>query len=447
MFKETDPLWAAAEATLIQFFNAALHHVAASRSKGLPADVYKASTMLSFPEPAAFCLGYGKNTIHGSGSARGMGEAMLGAANSAIEAGIRNIDDFGQLMIFGGGMGCDRISDMTCNILMSSFITYTQAVATRHGIPVTDFSVAHATYDYVRHRWTTDRVALPTNPCWTGTPVLLTPKRFLDELPGLDDAAFWDWVVSSQGEQLRNDLGILVADNVDRHEIIRRARRRVTLRDKFGRMYAANLRDHPPTAYDTEADSNLKVVPFQLAQQYVDGITWHPPEQDPDFCAFVFSLAEEFSRLVEDSGLWRSFWDGSRKRDETAAQMLFRGAVTMLCKRLNIDVSPETNAGVGPVDFKFSQGWSKRSVVEIKFASNSKFWDNLAEQPPAYMEAEDCRCGVFLVVQHSDRDCEATFTDHARQEVQRVADQRGLDYRVVFMDVRPKLSASKRKVD
>jgi hypothetical protein len=59
------------------------------------------------------------------------------------------------------------------------------------------------------------------------------------------------------------------------------------------------------------------------------------------------------------------------------------------------------------------------------------------------MLAEDLSCGVFLVVQHDDADCMEEFTQRAQERIASVASRKGLDYRVVFVDVRPRESASK----
>ena len=82
--------------------------------------------------------------------------------------------------------------------------------------------------------------------------------------------------------------------------------------------------------------------------------------------------------------------------------MLFR-SILHTCKIYDVDLTPEANAGPGPVDFKFSAGWSRRALVELKFSKSSSVWDNLEKQTPAYLEADDIECGYFLVIQHSHK--------------------------------------------
>ena len=440
MFSEHQPPWSTVEQRLVDFFNEALLRVAASRS-GARLERETAAAMLSFPEPAALCLGYGNKTIFGLGSGAGLGQAMLQAANDAITAGITNITEFGDLLLFGEGMGCDRVSDVVGNVIKPDFIAYTQAVATRHGIPMTPYLLPHVGYDHQGHRWRREYVNLPANPCWEKTPVILVPRRFLDDLPGLDDDAFWEWVYGSHNEQLRHDLNLAIGSKLKRREIIALAKRRSTLRVRYGQLYVAASRQQPPKPYDLERDPKGLVLPKRVA---VSLTQVEPPSSPEGFADYIFSLANDVKRLVE-GGLWRYFWDGNRPRGEANAQGLFRAAVTLACRDRDIDVSPGTNAGAGPVDFKFSQGWSRRSIVELKLASSSSFWNNVEEQPPAYMDAEGISCGVIVVFQLEDKHCTEAFTAQAQDAVDRAAKERKLDYRIVFVDTRQKPSASKRK--
>ena len=144
MFDVARKPWNTAHDRMIEFFNCALQHAAASNGISSSVDGIRAAQMLSFPETAQFCLGYSRQTIFGRGSARGLGQDMLQAADRAISAGIVNINEFGELMLFGDGFGADRVSDMTCNIVMDMFIAYTQKVAKKHQVPMQSFTLQHA---------------------------------------------------------------------------------------------------------------------------------------------------------------------------------------------------------------------------------------------------------------------------------------------------------------
>jgi hypothetical protein len=448
MFYASGAPWNGIHDRLIDFFNCAMEHVAASDGNRLSVEWERAAAMFSFPEPPQFCLGYGAKTIFGSGSGRSLGTGMLEAALRAIRAGIHSIDDFGELMLFGEHFGHDRISDMVCNIAKDDFATYTQGIAERYDLELTEVRIPHLGYDFQHDRWRRGKVLLPANPCWTPNPgVLLVPEEFLDELPKMDDASFWDWVYSNENEQLRKDLGYEITRGLDKKAILSMARHRPSLAQKYGVRYATHYRDAPPQPYNFGRDPSFKLTPFAAGEQFADIATLAVPSEEGEFCDFVSSLIDEFKWAVEERGIWKSFWSKDLPRQEPDAQRLFHMCVLRACKAADIDISPETNAGSGAVDFKFSAGWKRRALVELKFAKSTSYWDNLAEQTPTYMKAEDISCGYIIVIQHADEHCASEFIDRSTAVVERVAEEAHRSYRIVFVDVREKPSASKRKAD
>ena len=444
MFDETEPPWDTVHDRLIEFFNGAMLHVADSNGDRSSAAWRRAAAMFSFPEPAEFCLGYGSKTIFGSGSGRGLGNTMLEAALASIEIGSLNISEFGELLLFGEGFGADRISDMVCNIIKDDLVEYTNSVTSRHGVETVARSLSHVGYDFGSARWRRKKVELALNPCWDPQPgVILVPHRFLDELPGLDDGTFWDWVYSNRNEQLRDDIGYSITQGLDRREVIALAKRRGLLRRKYGIQYVADRRAAHPQPYDHENDPAFKTTALNAGQQIAIQLELAPPSDPAAFCDFVDGLVSHFKWMIEDRGLWRALWSGQNARNEVDAQHIFHAAVLLSCKDRDIDLSPEANAGQGPVDFKFSNGWARRSLVELKFAKSSSFWSNLERQPAAYMAGEGIDCGIILVIQHKDRDLEPAFVARVEKIVAKVSTEQNLIYRVVFVDGRPRRSASK----
>jgi hypothetical protein len=208
--------------------------------------------------------------------------------------------------------------------------------------------------------------------------------------------------------------------------------------------YAAAYRTNPPKAYDFRTDPRFKVRPFDVAQQFAShaSVNVAVPETPEEFRVFVEGLISDFKWMVEDRGLLSGFWSGDRPYNERQAQDVFQMSVLQLCRLLDVDLTPEANAGRGPVDFKFSAGWSRRALVEVKFAKSSSYWENLENQTPAYLFAEDINFGVIVVIQHDDVHCEQEFVDRTDAIVAKVARETGLDYKAVFIDVRRRPPAS-----
>ncbi|MGR9141471.1 hypothetical protein ACU8MP_03720 [Rhizobium leguminosarum] len=67
------------------------------------------------------------------------------------------------------------------------------------------------------------------------------------------------------------------------------------------------------------------------------------------------------------------------------------------CKANNIDIAPETNPGGGPVDFRFSKGYTNRVLVEIKL-SKGKVVQGYKTQIGIYQGASNTDSAIFLLI-------------------------------------------------
>lgn len=103
---------------------------------------------------------------------------------------------------------------------------------------------------------------------------------------------------------------------------------------------------------------------------------------------------------------YKLLWNESKTspRSEEDVQILFKGILDEHCRANNIDFTREVNQGMGPVDFRFSSGYTNRVLLEAKLAKNSKFWNGLKKQLPKYMKIDSCKLGIFLVIAFTDKD-------------------------------------------
>ena len=63
-----------------------------------------------------------------------------------------------------------------------------------------------------------------------------------------------------------------------------------------------------------------------------------------------------------------------------------------------MDISPEADSGAGPVDFKFSDGYEAKVLVEIKLSTNPKLLHGYEKQLEAYKKAESSMSAIYLVI-------------------------------------------------
>jgi len=212
VFDDEDPLWTGARAEVIRFFETVLLRILKSDGIRGSASWNQAAGLLRCPEPNEFALGLSVGDPRGAGVGSQTAERIATVLDLLRSAGATELSSISGFSIFVDGMGPDLISDALCNILMSRFITYTQRVARSSGLPTQPIRVRNAAFDHAHERWLTKTVELPHNP-FQNSAVLLTPKRFLQDLPPPDLTDFWDWG-DSLGEELRQSLNVLAADDL-----------------------------------------------------------------------------------------------------------------------------------------------------------------------------------------------------------------------------------------
>ena len=168
------------------------------------------------------------------------------------------------------------------------------------------------------------------------------------------------------------------------------------------------------------------------------------PAED-DFPAWIGSLIERFRHAVEDRDLWRVLWDEkvTKPRGETTIHAVAGELWRILCEAADVDMAREANAGRGPVDFKFSAGWHRRALIEVKLLSSSKLRQGAQAQLPKYLASEQVSCAYYMCVGFTDRDLRPERLAAVRDICSGHQDRLGLLVIPRFIDARPKVSASR----
>ena len=91
--------------------------------------------LLSFPEVKWTCLGYGADTVSGSGSGAFTRQQVMGTAQEIVRMGIDNPDLFTALGLLEDGIGPDRISDMATNIILPELAAFNERLLPQLGVP------------------------------------------------------------------------------------------------------------------------------------------------------------------------------------------------------------------------------------------------------------------------------------------------------------------------
>jgi len=155
------------------------------------------------------------------------------------------------------------------------------------------------------------------------------------------------------------------------------------------------------------------------------------------------TLDESYKRLmflkdvIENKDGYRVFYaKGKPIKRESDLRVMFR--LTWFASLS--DVSPETNDGRGPVDFKISRGSRDKALVEFKLASNTSLSKNLRHQVEIYKKAHSTDKAIKAIL---------FFSLQEKKKVEKILKELNLenDKYVVLIDARRdnKPSASKAK--
>lgn len=150
-------------------------------------------------------------------------------------------------------------------------------------------------------------------------------------------------------------------------------------RDRNGETFWAGLGDKLQSQY-----------PFDLTR-----FGGHPLDL-VEVQSVVNEILSQFQDLVENKGIWKELWtEDNKPRKEKAAQRLFFVTAYAYCKANNLDITPEADAGNGPVDFKVSQGFKGKVVIEIKLSTGNVV-HGYTKQLEVYKKADDTDRGIEL---------------------------------------------------
>ena len=385
-----------ARGTYEQHFNSVIKFLRATKG---PGDVAwrSAQRLLSFPEIKWTCLGYGAQTVSGSGSGNEMTVQFIDTARQIVELGVDDPDLFVAMALFEDGVGPDRISDMTTNVIFGDILRFNARVLKELGVPAQSMTLR------LRNGQSFD-VVLPINPFIRESgPVVLVPSDILRDLPIATD---WSDVAdaASKNQELRNQVNRQIArlwevkSRKDKGQLRRWA---MSGKDQF-ETFLDMIRSADARPYDTAADPLGELVWRRIAATLAAEVPFtikQPAAMDADgVAAVVEQIIEQFRFLIEDRRFSEELYHAGESRPEKAAQRLFFAVAHAYCKANNLDLTPEADTGNGPVDFKVSKGFSGRVLVEIKLSRNSKLVEGYTRQLETYKTAEETVKGYYLII-------------------------------------------------
>lgn len=349
-----------------------------------------ATKLLAFPELKETCLGYARAGTEGSGIGQDIADQLVSTAKEILDAGVNDPEIFELSGLFEEGIGPDRISDMVSGLLADRLAAFTVRVCSKLNIP------CKAKYETKKKTY-----KVPKNPV-SKKPLLMVPQDILRDLPIALDGDYTIKEVCDHNEAVRAELNALVGAGWKVRELKKETLRKVFLNNPEAlKEVIEHYRKTSVDPYDFEND------PASLIRwAWVDQIVAASPlklqkTRKPTLSTVhqtVLTICKHFADILQHNGINELLFVGDRPRPEKYAQRLFFSVAESYCKANDLDLSPESNAGRGPVDFKVSAGSEAKCLVELKLSKNSKLVKGYTAQLKTYQASEKSRRAIYLVI-------------------------------------------------
>ena len=379
----------------------------------------------SFKEISGFYLGYSKSSFQGSGLTSTLAERILITSRKIIEAGVNDPEIFSLIGFLEEGIGADRISDMTSNILLNKIAEYTLEIVNNcQNKNVKKFKIANSYYE------------LPFNPK-TNDPILLVPEDVLKHLPEAHDYSDIDAIVSHNAG-LRQRVNQLVGNEwskVSKNDLKKAVKKELLASPKIIEEIIKEIHKNRKS-YDFRNDPKRQEYYRKYLPELVAFFNKVPREENESVKNQVATLINNFKEAIENNNLAKCLYDDNGKvLKELHSQKIFHAIGLSYFEKENIVITPEANAGRGPVDFLFSRGKAEKVLVEFKLSSND-ISKGIQIQLPEYIKAEKPAYSYYVVIQIGDHDKKIkNFLDFFKN-------MKRNDIGVIVIEGRPKSSAS-----
>jgi hypothetical protein len=369
----------------------------------------------TFPEFKQMWLGFSESGNAGRGLGPDFASSLHRNLHSVFssfgEEQVTRGSHIEKLTLIGGGVGRDKISDFTANLIKEYLLGFTQRFAQAHlSRPQTGrFTVAKVRFNYATESWQPRKFVLPR---WAGDFVVLTPKDMLTRedtwINRSDMIGEYEQIVAAlPSEQLRGQLNNYLArvlpkepTRTDRQRAIEMTIRRHPQYLEYYIKYKEETGDRAISISKERVRWSDDFFVQQVRALKSDLLRYTPfYSVVPDTLTEARKRAVYLKDVVENKGGWRYFYvRGKPVRREKDLHILY----LLTWFGTQFDVSREVNDGRGPADFKISLGSQDKSIVEFKLASNPQLRRNLQNQLEIYKRASDADRGLKVIFYFSE---------------------------------------------
>jgi len=377
-------------------------------------------------------LGYGTSSSSGRGISKTNRDAIIETASEIVRIGIKDPELFIILPLFNKGIGADTISDITTVAIKKSLLDFTAQYAKKLKLKT------------IKHSIDGEEVDIIENPLRKRTsPILLLPCDILRKLPF---ATSWDEIEDAayKNNELRAKfnryIGMLFKAKTkkQKHQQLASLMKN---KDGINTLFEI-IKSSKINPYDFKSDKECIMFIRHVSKIITkNNLNLSSSNNDiNDLKSIVITIIKQFKFLIEEKGMNTLLWkDKKNPNKEETAQKIFHVVADSYCRANNIDINPEMHTGIGNVDFKFSQGFSKKIIVEIKLSTNYNIINGFTTQLQLYKKSEDTLSGYYIIIDVGG------MGDKLRKLKNLYNDDQKKLSEIFYIDALRKPSASKRK--
>lgn len=379
---------------LLDHFRQLVHLVPNDEKKLTPLRYKSIVQHLSFPEFYYIGLGFGKDTNAGKGITGTKAKNLADTAIEIIQDGVHDPEIFLLINLFQENIGADGISDIMIWTLREEFIRYTQRITKEFGFKTCRFNEQYDLPFFLR----------PYKGRIKTTPIIFVPTEIIRNIPTAEyeDGHFYSDYNDGIRRRISKDVGLAWRDMANKKLLKEKLLSHPHVMSKMASIY----RGLKGQAYDFENDDK-----FIYATAIIEELIGQEPmplkakEDSQEAILYIArQICLQFKKMVEDNRMSELLYYKETFKGEKTVQRLFIMLADAYCKISNIDLSPENDYGMGPVDFKLSSGYRHKVLLEMKLAKSSQLMHGLDVQLPAYLKAESTAKGIYMIVMTDQND-------------------------------------------
>lgn len=170
LYDGNTPFAEACSRDLEEFFEAVLHAAMTSN------DQLGMNLLRGLSEPDEIFLGFSEGSPQGRGVGEKQAQQIFSAMKRSKATTSGLIQDLNDALMFIPGIGPDKVSDITVNIVRRHLITYTQQQLELHGFEIKNEMPTGLLWDSINSRWTQGYDYIPFI---QRKKILLVPKRYV----------------------------------------------------------------------------------------------------------------------------------------------------------------------------------------------------------------------------------------------------------------------------